>query len=58
MNATWCTGLLRGVAATLTRVADDLDTPPIDSQPLEPGIDDVPPEDRLFDLRHRLTRYY
>lgn len=58
MSAAWCTGLLRSVAATLTRMADDFDTPSIDSQPLEPGIEEAAAEERLFELRHRLTRYY
>jgi hypothetical protein len=58
MNATWYSGTLRWIASSMTRLADDLDNPPAPAEPLEPGPDLTPVEDRLFELRHRLSRYY
>jgi len=58
MNATWYSGTLRWIASTMTRLADRLDTPSDYAEPLDPAEHLTPPEDRLYELRHRLSRYY
>ena len=46
--------LARWLASLLARVADGLDAV-APGLPLEPGRADATPEERLRDLRHRLT---
>lgn len=58
MNASWYTGALRWIASGITRLADRLDAPSCYAPPLEPNREAMPPEERVFELRNRLSRYY
>jgi hypothetical protein len=58
MNAGWYSAALRGIAAAFTRLADRLDTPSHYAEPLTPKCVPTQPEEYVFELRNRLSRYY
>jgi hypothetical protein len=58
MNARWYSGVLRGLASGFTRLADSLDAPSHYAAPLDRKSDFMPPEEHVFELRNRLSRYY
>ena len=59
MSAAWYTDALRSIASGIARLADRLDAPSHDADYLDRlRPEQLPPEERVFDLRHRLSRYY
>jgi hypothetical protein len=54
----YAAAISRRIAALFTELADYLDSPSAPSAPLEPAPDSLSPDAQVFELRHRLSRYY
>jgi hypothetical protein len=58
MNAGFSSGVLRWLASGFTRLADRLDAPSHYAEPLTPKCVPTQPDEYVFELRNRLSRYY
>lgn len=58
MNTSWYSGALRWIASGIARLADRLDAQSHYAPPLEPNRETMPAEERVLELRNRLSRYY